>query len=191
MYLRRRCRNKGGIQYESWALVESVRTARGPRQRIVATIGKLPGLDEEERIGWEEIGRILTGKSKPQDSLFEKTEEPPSWATVDIKRVSVERLRSFGDVYLALLLWHKLGLVEFCNEHMTEGRETIQWSVMACLLSVARFCAPSSELQIADSWYGKTALDDLLGVPAEKINDDRLYRALDALLPVNFRIKLA
>jgi len=183
MYLRRHGKNVDGEKYGYWSLVESVRTARGPRQRIVASIGKLPGLDEEERIGWEEIGRILTGRPNPQDSLFEKAEEAPSWATVDISRVSVERLRSFGDVYLALLLWHRLGFTEFCNEHMTEGRESIRWSVMACLLSVARFCAPSSELQIAESWYGKTALDDLLGVPEDSVNDDRLYRALDALLP--------
>jgi len=183
MYLRRHGKNVDGEEYGYWSLVESVRTERGPRQRIVAMIGKLPGLDKEERIGWEEIGRILTGQPKRQDSLFEKTEGPPSWATVDISRVGVERLRSFGDVYLALLLWYKLGFAEFCNEHMPEGRETMRWSVMACLLSVARFCAPSSELQIAESWYGKTALDDLLGVPGDSVNDDRLYRALDALLP--------
>jgi transposase len=54
---------------------------------------------------------------------------------------------------------------------------------MACILTLARFCAPSSELQIAEFWYGKTALDDLLGVAPEKVNEDRLYRALDALLP--------
>ncbi len=54
---------------------------------------------------------------------------------------------------------------------------------MAALLVLARFCAPSSELQIAESWFEKSALDDLLGVPVDKINDDRLYRALDALLP--------
>ena len=42
---------------------------------------------------------------------------------------------------------------------------------------------PSSEFQIAEFWYGKTALDDLLGVAAAKVNDDRLYRGLDALLP--------
>lgn len=183
MYLRRHDKNVDGDEYGYWSLVESVRTVRGPRQRIVATIGKLPGLDKEERIGWEEIGRILTGQPKQQDGLFEKAEEPPSWATVDISRVSVERLRSFGDVYLALLLWHRLGFGEFCSEHMTEGRESIPWSVMACLISVARFCAPSSELQIAESWYGKTALDDLLGVPEDRVNDDRLYRALDTLLP--------
>ena len=54
---------------------------------------------------------------------------------------------------------------------------------MACILTVGRFCSPSSELHIAESWYGKTALDELVGVPADKINDDRLYRSLDALLP--------
>lgn len=182
MYLRRHGKSVKGEEYGYWSLVECVRTARGPRQRIVATIGKLPGLDEEERVGWEEIGRILSGAPPCQGSLLRSREEPPSWATVDISRVSVERQRSFGDIYLALLLWHRLGFGEFCRRHMAEGREAIPWSMMACILTVARFCAPSSELQIAESWYGKTALEDLLGVSAEKVNDDRLYRALDALL---------
>ena len=44
MYLRRHEKKADGEEYEYWSLVESVRTARGPRQRIVATIGKLPGL---------------------------------------------------------------------------------------------------------------------------------------------------
>lgn len=183
MYLRRHGKKVDGDEYGYWSLVESVRTARGPRQRIVATIGKLPGLDKEERIGWEDISRILTGKPQQEGSLFKQYEEPPSWATVDINRVSVERLRGFGDIYLALHLWNKLGFADFCKKYIPAGRETIHWSVMACLLSVARFCAPSSELQIAESWYGKTALDDLLGVPEDSVNDDRLYRALDALLP--------
>lgn len=183
MYLRRHDKKVNGEGYEYWSLVESVRTARGPRQRVVASVGKLPGLDKEERIGWEEIGRILAGKPPQHDSLFRKTEEPPSWAAVNIKQVSVERLRSFGDIYLALLLWHRLGFAAFCKEQISEGREAIPWSVTACILTVARFCAPSSELQIAESWYDKTALDDRLGVPTTKVNDDRLYRALDALLP--------
>lgn len=183
MYLRRRCRKKGDEEYESWALVESVRTARGPRQRTVATVGKLPGMDKEEQVGWGEIARILDGKPRPQPNLFEKEEEVPAWAEVNLKGVSVERLRHFGDVYLGLALWKRLGLEPFSQMHLPEGREEIPWSVMAAVLVLARFCAPSSELQIAESWYEKTALDDLLGVASGKINDDRLYRALDALLP--------
>jgi transposase len=149
----------------------------------VATIGKLPGLDKEERVGWEEIGRILDGKPRSERDLFEKQEEIPSWATVDIEQVSVERLRHFGDVYLGLALWKRLGLERFCEGTIPLSREEVPWSLMACILVLARFCAPSSELQIAESWYEKTALDDLLGVPEKKINDDRLYRALDVLLP--------
>ncbi len=188
MYLRRHGKQVDGEEYTYWSLVESFRTVRGPRQRVVANIGKLPGLDKEERVGWEEITRILNGKPQPQDKLFKKAEDPPSWATVDITRVSVERLRGFGDIYLALMLWQQLGFAEFCKEQMPKGRESIPWSVMACILTVARFCAPSSELQIAESWYGKTALEDLLGVPTDRINDDRLYRSLDMLLPHKERL---
>lgn len=183
MFLRRNPKKKGGVDYDCWTLVESVRTARGPRQRIVATIGKLPGLDREERIGWDEIGRTLSGKPRPEAGLFSQPEDPPSWATVNLSGVSVERLRRFGDVYLGLLLWNRLGFAEFCKEQIPSGREEIPWSIMAAVLVLARFCAPSSELQIAESWYDKTALDDLLGVRSDKILEDRLYRALDVLLP--------
>jgi transposase len=80
-------------------------------------------------------------------------------------------------------LWKRLGLERFCEQQIGSNREEIPWSLMAAVLVLARFCAPSSELQIAESWYGKTALDDLLGISEDKINDDRLYRALDRLLP--------
>ena len=183
MYLRRNIKKKNGADYDCWTLVESIRTVRGPRQRIVATIGKLPGLDREERIGWEEISRILSGTPRPAPVLFEQPEDPLSWATGNVQGVRVERLRSFGDVYLGLLLWNKLGLADFCREHIPSHREEVPWWIMVAILVLARFCAPSSELQIAEFWYGKTAVDDILGVHADKINDDRLYRALDALLP--------
>lgn len=122
MYLRRHGRKKGGCGYESWTLVESSWTAQGPRQRIVATLGKLPGMEKEERIGWEEIARILNGKPRPEPSLFEKEEGTPAWAEVNLKGVSVERLRRFGDIYLGLALWKRLGLEEFCQTHIPPGK---------------------------------------------------------------------
>ena len=183
MFLRRHQRKKNGERYDYWTLVESLRTARGPRQRIVATIGKLPGLDEEARVGWEHIADILDGKARQEDFLKPAAPDPPEWATVDLKGLSVERLRRFGDVFLGLALWRRLGLDRFFNQAMAPGREEIPWATMASILTLARFCAPSSELRIADFWYEKTALEDLLGVAADKVNDDRLYRGLDALLP--------
>lgn len=182
MFLRRHTRKKQDETYEYWTLVESVRTKEGPRQRIVATLGKLPGLDEEARVGWEHIRDVLDGRLCQRD-LLKSELDPPQWATVDTSRARVERLRRFGEVYLGLALWRRLKLDAFFDESMAPGREEIAWGTMACILVLARFCAPSSELQIADFWYGKTALDELLGVAPEKVNDDRLYRALDALLP--------
>lgn len=183
MYLRRHTRKKGEEDYDYWTLVESIRTERGPRQRIVATLGKLPGLDEDERVGWEEISRILSGESKQSCDLFEHEPGIPEWAKVDLKKVSVERLRRFGDVFLALAVWKRLKLDEIFKKLPLNGREEISWDVIACILAVGRFCEPSSELAIAERWYEKTALDDLLGVSARKVNDDRLYRALDLILP--------
>jgi hypothetical protein len=157
MFLRRHDRRYRGEVYETWTLVESVRTARGPRQRVVAALGKLPGRDEEARVGWDEIGRILDGKAHQRDFLRPSEPDVPQRATVDVSRVRVERLRQFGNVYLALALWRRLGLDAFWNDAMPEDREEISWATMACLLTLARFCAPSSELQIADFWYEQTA----------------------------------
>jgi transposase len=66
---------------------------------------------------------------------------------------------------------------------MPIGREDVPWSIMSLVLVICRLCDPSSELRIAEHLYGRSAMPDLLGVGAAKINDDRLYRALDELLP--------
>ena len=186
MFLRRNRKRAGGEIYEYWTLVESVRTTRGPRQRIVATLGKLPGLDEDERAGWEEITRLLDGRPRDtgQADLFRSAPEPPQWAQVNLSEVRVERVRQFGQVYLALALWRRMGLHQFFEEHIRVGREQIGWASIACILSVGRLCAQSSELALSEHWYAKTALDDLLGIHAADVYDNRLYRGLDELLPL-------
>jgi len=184
VFLRRNRKNKKGETYEYWTLVESVRTSRGPRQRIVATIGKLPGMDKEEYTGWEEISHIMQGINSRQMSLFDQgNANIPEWAMVNLHNISVENIRQFGDTYLGLLLWKKLELDKIFKEVQLVGYEEIEWETMFCLSVLARFCAPSSELEIAESWYEKTTLPDILGIPIEKANDDRLYRTLDQLLP--------
>jgi hypothetical protein len=102
---------------------------------------------------------------------------------VRLDRIRIERSRSFGHVWLGWTLWRALDLDRLCGDWMVDGREQIPWATMAAILTIARLCEPSSELHIAEDWYRRTALEDLLGVPSDQVNDDRLYRALDRLLP--------
>lgn len=186
MFLRRNRSEVDGSHYEYWTLVESYRTERGPRQRVVATLGKLPGLDEEERHGWEEIGALLDGKVaarqlKLGQRVASQEQSAPRWAEVNLRGVRVERVRDFGEVYLALSLWRRLGLHELLAGLIKPGREKVQWEEVACLLTIARFCAQRSELEVAERWYADSALEDLLGIPWPRVNESRLYRALDVI----------
>lgn len=176
MYLRRCYRHKDGKHHAYWALVESYRTARGPRQRVVAWLGEL---DERGRVG---IQRTAEGTRRVrQRSLFADRE--PEWVEVDLNGVRVERARQFGGPWLGLELLKRVGLMEFLRETMPPRKEEVPWARMAIVLVLGRLCQPSSELHLAEQIYESSAMSDLLGVPAEKVNDDRLYRALDRLLP--------
>lgn len=60
MFLRRRCKTLKGTRYDYWSLCESVRTAAGPRQRVVASLGKLTGGDETRPApGWEDLSERI------------------------------------------------------------------------------------------------------------------------------------
>ncbi len=185
MFLRRNRKLVDGECYESWTLVRTVRTARGPRQEIVATLGKEPGLESRSRRGWEDLAALLEGgiPGTEQGQLGKPlpARPPAQWAEVDLQGVRVERVREFGEVYLALALWRRLGLHQLLQEILEVGREEVPWELTACILTVARFCGQRSELEVAQRWYADSALEDLLGVSLAHINDARLYRGLDVL----------
>jgi transposase len=184
MFLKRLTRRKNGKLHTYWALIESMRTQRGPRHRTVAYLGEL---GRSERAGWAEVRRLLDGAAPAEPSLWATSEDAadpvPEHVEVKVRGIRVEKTRDFGDVYLGLLLWRALRLHELLEERIPQGREEIRWSVVAAILALARFCEPSSELHIEDTWYPRTALEDLLGVGSEAVNKDRLYRALDEVLP--------
>lgn len=102
---------------------------------------------------------------------------------VDLKGIRLERTRDFGDVWLAWGLWRLLGLDVVLEKEMRGGRAEVPWDVVAAILTIARFREPSSELHIETTWYRRTALEDLLNAPPEKVHTDRLYEGLDELLP--------
>ena len=188
MFIRPCYRKKDGKRHAYWALVESYRTNRGPRQRVVAYLGRL---DEEGRLGIQQAAapdspvddeqqRLSFARDDSQDG---SQEVQPQWVTVNASAVRVENCVQFGGPWLALELIKKIGLDDFFRQHLANGRAGIGWSEMALVLVICRLCNPSSELHIAERFYRKSALAQLLGVPTTKVYHTRLYRALDQLLP--------
>src|SRR5210317_1197768 len=117
MFLRQCFRNKDGKRHAYWALVESYRTPRGPRQRVVAWLGKL---DEAGRLGMRaaaEQANAPASSAKPCSSEAQlqfdfdreggEAETPPTeprWVEVNANAVRVENLKQFGGPWLALEL---------------------------------------------------------------------------------------
>ena len=116
-------------------------------------------------------------------SEVEPPENDPNVARVLLKGVRLERARQFGDCFLGWELWKRLGLDRFWEELLDQESAAVAWSRVAAVLAVNRLCAPGSELAVEERWYPATALDDLLGIPAAKINDSRLYRCRDRMIP--------
>ena len=177
MYLRHTIRKKDGKVHRYWCLVRSVRVGRRVIQQTVAHLGEL---DEHGRIEARALARHLIGTPE-QAGLFDDG-HPHVTVPVRLKGIRIERSRQFGDVYLALALWRGTGLAKLCEELLPVGKERVAWEKIAAVLVAARLCEPSSELHIAEDWYRRTALCDLLQLEDALLNKDRLYRALDQLV---------
>ncbi len=183
MFLKRiRTKARGGKDVTYWALVKSVRTARGPRHCVVSYLGELQAGEKEE---WANLARSINRRPVqylPLLDPLDAADPVPEKVEVHIRGARVERTRDFGSVYLAFTLWRALELDKLLERVMPRGREYVPRHIIATIVTLARFCEPSSELHIADTWYERTALDDLMGVPDHVVNPDRLYRAHDDLL---------
>jgi hypothetical protein len=177
MYLRHTTRRKDGKVHRYWRLVRSVRVGRKVVQQTVAQLGEL---DAQGRARATALARAITA-DRVQTDLFNDRETDEA-IPVHLNRIRLERGRTFGDVWLGWTLWRALRLDEVLERLIPAGREAVPWATMAAVLVLARLCEPSSELHIAEDWYRHAALEDVLALPASRVKDDRLYRALDRLL---------
>ena len=190
MFLREHQRLKDGKEHGYWSLVETIRTADGPRQRTLCYLGELNG---SAHARWQKTVEVFNEQGETtQLKLFPSEAEAsdePNVARVLVKKIRVERTRRFGDSYLGLELWKELGLAEFLARHLDIDDADVPWSRIAAVLAINRLCDPGSELAVEQHWYPSTALDDLLHIAKGKINDTRLYRCLDRLLPLKTKIE--
>ncbi len=191
MFLRPNHRAKDGKDHTYWSLVETVRTPDGPRQRTLCYLGELNNSAQSRWIRtvevFNEAGESHQLKLFPSD--VEVPADDPCVARVLVNKVRLERTRQFGCCYLGLHLWKQLGLDRFFEERLDADRAEVPWSRVAAVLAINRLCAPGSELAIEEHWYPSTAMEDLLAIPEGKLNDTRLYRCLDKLLPEKTRME--
>ena len=185
MFLRPHHRDKDGKRHTYWSLVETVRTADGPRQRTLCHLGEL---NDSAQARWlKTIDVFNDAGERHQLKLFPSDIAPPpddaEVAQVLVQRVRLERTRQLGPALLGLALWRQLRLDAFFETRVDAIPADVPWSRVAAILAVNRLCAPGSELALEERWYPTTALDDLLHIPEGAMNDSRLYRTLDHLLP--------
>ncbi len=185
MFLRRYRRTKEGKTHTYYALVESIRTEAGPRQRVVAHLGEL-NHDQERRWQRTIVFHNRQGEDRqlrlfPDDDQVDLADDP------DVVRISLRSVgwanpRRFGDLWLGLWLWRDRKLDEIVDRYVPQGKETIRPADIAAIEVINRLCAPCTEFALAEHWYASTGLEDLLGVPDSAVTKDRLYRTLDRLL---------
>ncbi len=191
MFLRSHSRTKDGKAHCYWSLVETVRTPDGPRQRTLCYLGEL---NDSAQARWLKTIEVFNQDGEAQQlKLFPAEVAPPAndpdVARVLLKKVRLERARQLGPCYLGWELWRRLQLDEFFARTIdTDGAE-VAWSRVAAILAVNRLCAPGSELAIEQRWYPATALGDVLHIEEGKINDTRLYRCLDRILPQKTKLE--
>jgi transposase len=193
MYIRKTTKTHRGKSYSNYLLVESVHTPKGPRQRIICSLGSLAPappeqwLDLAHRLEASLQGQISLTTDSAVEAMAEKVRrahsQPPQARptarprlVVDSERVTVEEAREAGPVHVGHQMWQQLGLSEILSGVGLPDR--------ACRLSEAmvlnRLIFPLSEHAMPD-WMGRTALGDILGTNFSTLHDDALYRNLDRL----------
>ena len=200
MFLRSTVVKSGDKKIRYWKLVENYHTERGTRQRVVAHLGSLENFTAgdwrnlAERLGQPDMAAALEHRVKNVRRGRPGTRETPyepgdgeEAVSIYLSSLSWENPRSFGEVYVALRFWQRVGLGKLFSE-LFKGRSA-KIDCLVCALMVAnRLVAPSSELGMV-WWWPRTALPVLLGLPAERVDDCRLYRCLDAILAHKERIE--
>ena len=210
MYIRKSIRSYKGATYTNYVLVESVHTAKGPRQRAICSLGDLsprPAADwlklarkiEGALVGQADlldpangevaniVRRVRERREAEADSAVARTASPHAeLINIDPSRVSTERHREAGPVHVGYQFWQRLELDRIlagCGLSETVRR-------LSCAMTLNRLIAPCSEHAMPD-WIRRTALGDILGVDFDRLAEDPLYEVLDKLYPLRAAIEAA
>src|SRR3954449_1734840 len=186
MFLRSTNRKKDGKEHRYFSVVENRRLSSGKTaQRTVLYLGEI---NDQQEGAWRKSLDVFDEERQGSRalSLFPEDREIPADAVdslqVKLSQLQLRRARPFGNCWLACDLWRQLGLDNFWQERLPDGREAVSWEKVLQLLVVNRLLDPGSELRVHRHWFLNSAMDELLGVDFAVAEKDRLYRCLDRLL---------
>lgn len=204
MFLRKVSKTVKGRRYVNHVLLESVRTAKGPRQKLICSLGDLSPRPREE---WLKLAHRMESALVGQGDLLDESDPevahiadkvrtrraaraqavPDAEAiAVDPSAVTTEQHREAGPVHVGLQFWRRLQL-----DTILSGLALPDTTCrLACAMVLNRLIAPTSEHAMPD-WIGRTALADLLGSDLDAIDEQPLYRTLDKLHPHRAAIEAA
>jgi transposase len=215
MYIRKSSRTYKDKTYTNYLLVESILTPKGPRQKVICSLGDLSPRPRQQ---WLELARKLEDALTGQAELFDSPEPDPELQSLLAKvesrprphppaddalgtaaepeaeekipvytdRVRVEQARSAGPVHVGFQFWQRLHL----DEILAAAGLNERVRRITCATTLNRLIEPCSELAMPD-WIRSTALGDLLGVDFAELAEDALYRNLDRLHPRRVAIEAA
>ena len=186
MFLRYTNRKKDGKDHRYFSVVENRRVSSGKTvQRMVVYLGEI---NDTQQTAWLKTLDVFDEQEQRSRalSLFpedrEISDEAVDRLQVKVSGLELRRARAFGNCWLACELWRALGLEEFWQQRLPEGREAVSWEKVLQLLVVNRWIAPGSEFRVHRQWFVDSAMDELLGADFAVAEKDRLYRCLDRLV---------
>ncbi|MBP1623942.1 MAG: Transposase [Acidobacteria bacterium] len=185
MFLRSKSRVKDGKEHRYWSIVESHRVTSGRVvQRHVLYLGEIN--DSQREAWWRSIDILENGQETRTVSLL--PEDRPAPLTdrdvihVRVNQMRLEHPRQWGACWMALLLWDQLRLDSYWAEKLPASREGTRWLNVLKLLVCYRLIKPRSEWYLHRSWYGRSAMGDLLGENNQVVPYQNLLRCLDKLV---------
>lgn len=185
MFLRSTNRKKDGKQHRYFSVVENQRAGDKTVQRTVLYLGEI---NDAQQASWRKTLAVFDEDKQDYRtlSLFPEDREIPVGAVdslqVRLSGLELRRPRPFGNCWIASEVWRQLGLSEFWQAHLPEGRESVSWEKVLRLLVVNRLLEPGSEFRLYRHWFVESAMDALLECDFAVAEKDRLYRCLDRIV---------
>jgi transposase len=211
MYIRKTVRRYKDKTYVNFLLVESVLTEKGPRQKVICSLGDLspappqqwlalarklqdaltgqrtlPGMADDDPELQQLKLRLPPASAPPAHADTTTTSSPGELISVHTDRVRHENPRPAGHVHVGREFWKRLGL----DDILASLGFSPALVSLTCAMTLNRLIHPAAEYAMPD-WIRATAMADILGVDFSRLVDDPLYRNLDRLHPHRSAIESA